>query len=485
METLSKYRVFFDIMIISRIRGERMKIFVDTCIYINSKYNFNEDSDFGRLLRHAKQKKYDLVSTELTNNEIKKHINISIEEVYNGWKSMQKNAIKYRGLNGTAFAFIKTVISKEDLVKETQDSFGKYIQDSQMTIYGYSKLRIESVMDAYFKNEAPFELNDKKKNEFPDAIVIDILKNEIDLVNNTLIVITEDKGFSAAFSRVKNVLTFKKINDYLDSVNRQEALYNELIKYYSDGNNTSNITNQVKNFIENNYDNIDIDGKIYDRNGMFDGYEYDEIEINSIAIESVKLNKVEEIIEEENVTKITAEFLMEILVDADCRFFDENNSIWNSEDKEYGYKSYGYVTEQHKRMIEVSFSLKYKNEERMIYEETIDDSFHLYLDADSLLSREEHLDDYYDYGLKVIKKVNCVNCSKDFSINFSNFVEETSSWDNGDDKMGVETQYFIEQQTVACPHCGKEYVISGSYNEYPEGALDLDETEVTPLNKID
>lgn len=458
-----------------------MKIFVDTCIYVNSKYNFNEDSDFGRLLRHAKQNKYNLVSTELTVNEIKKHMNQNIEEVYNSWKKMQKNAIKYRGLNGAAFTFIKTIISKEDLVKETQDSFSKYIQDSQMMIYGYNKLKIENVMDAYFNTEAPFEPNERKKNEFPDAIVINILKNEIDLVNDTLIVITEDKGFSAGLSGVKNVSTFKKINDYLDNVNRQETLYNELISYYSDENNTLNVTNQVKSFIENNYDSIDIDGRVYDRKGMIDGYEYDEIEINSIDIESVRINKVEEIIEGENITKITAEFLMEILVDADCRFFDEDNSIWNSEDKEYGYRSYGYVTEQHRRMIEVSFSLKYKNDERVFFEETIDDSFHLYLDADSLLSREEHLEDYYDYGLKVIKKVNCSNCSKDFSINFSDFVEETSSWDNGDHKMGVETQYFIEEQTVKCPNCGKEHVISGSYNEYPEGALDLDETEITPL----
>ena len=51
--------------------------------------------------------------------------------------------------------------------------------------------------------------------------------------------------------------------------------------------------------------------------------------------------------------------------------------------------------------------------------------------------------------------------------------------------MGTETEYTIECDEYTCPNCEKKFSFHGSIWEYPEGALNLNDIVIEPIDSIE
>ena len=76
-----------------------------------------------------------------------------------------------------------------------------------------------------------------------------------------------------------------------------------------------------------------------------------------------------------------------------------------------------------------------------------------------------------------IKVLKCPKCGTKIKENWLEYQsEEANCYER---EMGAETQYIIEYEDYECPNCHSVLKISGSLWEYPEGAYNMDDIEVS------
>ena len=79
--------------------------------------------------------------------------------------------------------------------------------------------------------------------------------------------------------------------------------------------------------------------------------------------------------------------------------------------------------------------------------------------------------------------IACPCCGKDFDFYFDEFVTDTDV--DEDRGMGEETEYVIECEEFECPKCSESMSIFGSIWEYPVGALNDTQLEITSISDDD
>lgn len=71
---------------------------------------------------------------------------------------------------------------------------------------------------------------------------------------------------------------------------------------------------------------------------------------------------------------------------------------------------------------------------------------------------------------------SCPHCHQEVSGNCEAFLIDTNFYER---EMGPEVEYTIDCDSMECPHCGREFALSGSIWEYPEGVENLNDLEAT------
>lgn len=81
-------------------------------------------------------------------------------------------------------------------------------------------------------------------------------------------------------------------------------------------------------------------------------------------------------------------------------------------------------------------------------------------------------------------RVRCRRCHEIITVFADELEVEVSSYDHGENGMGDETIYDI-QHDMECPECGADISIHITGNEYPVGAYDYDDSQVSGADFID
>ena len=81
-------------------------------------------------------------------------------------------------------------------------------------------------------------------------------------------------------------------------------------------------------------------------------------------------------------------------------------------------------------------------------------------------------------------RVRCRRCHEVITVFADELEVEVSSYDHGENGMGDETIYDI-QHDMECPECGADISIHITGNEYPVGAYDYDDSQVSGADFID
>lgn len=79
--------------------------------------------------------------------------------------------------------------------------------------------------------------------------------------------------------------------------------------------------------------------------------------------------------------------------------------------------------------------------------------------------------------LKPVSKV-CPYCSKNIDINLDDFIVDSRKV--AERGMGCEIEHTIECDEFICPYCSKPMSINGEVYEYPQGDIEVDNSQVEP-----
>lgn len=210
----------------------RFSVFLDSNIFIRAKYSF-ADGPLSNLKKHCDHGGVALFTNDIIINEVRNHIHNDVDEVARKAKNSIKNHPELvHAISPTVYESIKDTILNAPAALASQ--YEQYMRGA--TVLPIDGLSMASLFTDYFQNTAPFEKNETKKHEFPDAVAIMSIKRYLEENSGSVLhVVTDDGGWHNALSSVDGVVLYKSVHDLLNEIAKQEKeLYARISQYMGD-----------------------------------------------------------------------------------------------------------------------------------------------------------------------------------------------------------------------------------------------------------
>ena len=313
-----------------------LSVFIDTNVFIQCKYNFGDSGTLDRIVNLVQLGKVKLVLSDIVINETRKHLKDLARDSIESINKARNDILKKIDLSNFTGIDVHNFLDIEinrDISSEIQMGFNNFLSNTNALVLESSKVSVDSILLDYFENKLPFEDSGKKKNEFPDAIMAHRIKMEYS-ITNPIWIISGDKGFLSSFSGLDGINCLNSLNALFDLISQDDQVMYNLAQSYFD--NKGNLLTLSKKIVEVMQESeIEIDGLDSDRKGSFEGYSYDDVDILKIDLTAIDLFSINEI----QGTNIFATLKCKAKIKANCFFDDIDNSIWDSEEKEFLYLS--------------------------------------------------------------------------------------------------------------------------------------------------
>lgn len=459
-----------------------IEVFLDTNVFDSQYYDFHN----GKLLRLkqlVKEGKIVVLLSKVVVGESKRHIERNITDMQNALKKpfdkelaklgyetkcTGQQAIKILGeTNKYDFLYKMSDRSlKDEMIKDAIAQFDLFIFNIKARILDSSGVDINSIISDYFDKRPPFEERKDKKSEFPDAFIMAKIRMFAKQHSQSICVVSNDKAFKD-LEKSPNIRVFSKLQDFFRFINPYEDWLERVKSYLDVPEQHDNICKMIKEKIQDI--NPYIDGENYDRKGIVDGFDYEETEISEVNDVTFKFESVDSV----NNGDLTVTLDCKAKIYADCTYFDESDSVWDSEEKDYIFRNYGNTEETH--VVEFEGILKLKvDDEKIVATNSI--QFDFTLDQNTRISRTIIEDNPVANYLNS-REFICPNCGKIIVVN--NLADYMGCVNSEEREMGTENQYSFEDKYIdECPKCYHKFKIDGNVWEYPIGVINLDELKI-------
>ena len=321
-----------------------LAVTIDTNIFDAAKFDLCDTSSLKTLENYVKNGKIKVVLSDIVVRESKRHIAARVKEVCGIVNTARNSALKVYnehlissiGMN----EMFRIVESEDDIIAKEEKVFDDFLCAIDAEILGTDLIDINSVLSDYFGAKPPFEESGKKKSEFPDAFIAQQIRNRFG-ETETVIIVSNDKGFIRACQESENRLFFNSLGALYNAISKEDAAYDDTIAVIKELQ--LRISAAVKEHIKGN-ENIDVRGLSYDKDGIESGYDYSEFYLHSISDVTFSVHSVDEI--SENISIVTLSCKADI--SADCYYEDYANAPWDPEEKEYVFVDTIKMREEHK-----------------------------------------------------------------------------------------------------------------------------------------
>ncbi len=366
-----------------------VSVFIDTNVFEAAKFDFSSTSVLNKLIEFVDEGYIKIYLSNIVVYEVTNHIKKHVKEICNKRKKLHGEIFKLLAepnLELTSFSDAFSNINKNKLEDEMVKLFDDFLKKSAAEILNSEGVDCNKIVLDYFHFEPPFENNDKKRHEFPDAIMAAKLRNVFS--NSELHIIGTDKGLKKALENIEDFVFHESLKEMFDLINKEnESVYSDIKEFIeSDQSFAINMKNDIYNYIMDN--NVDVDGCKYDRNGVADGHVYDEtyvMDVSEINFEFYSIDRIST-----DIVSVTLQAAANIVVD--CSYFDEENSAWDNEEKEYILEVTGKVLETHKAEFDIEVEIKINDNDYEIYDIFMD----IVLDEDTCIHKDYDWNEFED-----------------------------------------------------------------------------------------
>lgn len=257
-----------------------------------------------------------LLDQDILHKEIINHISesIAVSRFRKLCLSFEKNKDLLRFLE-FPFESISEQLMTIDMNQKVVKAFENFYKSAHLLPYPDAN----NIFNQYFNNTAPFKKTGEKKSEFPDAFVIESVKDYLQSENKTVLVLSTDSDWEEAFSGVSNVIFKKSLNEAISLLQEESDIIDVLY-------------NLLEREIENEINDL-VDYECYD----IDDYELvdDDLEVTEASVNYLHSDKI--VLKLTNDTVII-KCIAELNVGGRATVFDDNRSVWDSEDHNYVYR---------------------------------------------------------------------------------------------------------------------------------------------------
>lgn len=335
-----------------------LNVTIDSNVFDANKYDLAEDSTLSLLISYVEKHKIKVILSNIVVNEISKHIQNKAYEIAAVVNNMRKDVMKSYPENlirNVDVEYILTKVDRKEMAQKAKVELNAFLDKLDLEILDSSAVDVEKIFSDYFEFKPPFEDNDKKRKEFPDAFAAAQIKKRF---NNgeKLAIVSADKGFKKACGNSSNYIFFDSLGELYDTLNKVEENYNKSVAYID--NLSYVICERIKDIIWEN-DCVDVIGVSYDKDGVQDGYDYSETMVEYVSNVSSRIHTIDEISEEH----VSATLVCSADIDVDCYYEDYNNAAWDSESKSYFYVETKAIKEIHTARFGVRVEINVKSGE--------------------------------------------------------------------------------------------------------------------------
>ena len=309
--------------VIAKLYDRITNVLVDTSAYVMVDCDFMgiKAPKLPSFFSILKEKNIKLVSCSILDNEILEKIEekSSICKEYREFCSKLdkcKDAIiRLNGCDENTLNTIGNIKLKNEIYQTYKEYYSNAIQ--------LDFVSPEIIFKRYFALEPPFMPKKNKKNEFPDAFVIEAAKQYIEAnKEEVLLVVTNDNDWIESFSCLENVVILKDINSVIEIFTKDYIAKDEI--------------NEVIRVSFN-----DIEKKIVEcmENEEFYISEFDFED--RIKILRAKVDDIKDVFPLQKTNSslfVCAKVLISII--GTGTVFDQENSIWDEVEREYFIKKY-------------------------------------------------------------------------------------------------------------------------------------------------
>lgn len=326
---------------------ETRLVFIDTCAYQNKNFQFS-DHILQKLQNLLEEDKIQLLITDITKKEIEEHL-------------LKKSTLAIKKLNDYIHADGKILratpelsihsifdkITKHDVFNNINSKFNEFLESPHIENISIKDVNPEVIFNKYFANEPPF-ISEAKKHEFPDAFVLEAVKDVAKSRHLKIYIISTDGDMKAYAEKDENCIHLNSIDELVDLVLRNDQ---ELLEPITFADNVflsleDKIIQRAKRTLEESQFEVE-----------FEGYEYLDEEVYDLEIDKIVIaNKT--LIE---ITEESAEYEVEFEVELTATYMlpDYESSPWDPEDKVYVFLRKNKITKTHKQKYSANIDIIY------------------------------------------------------------------------------------------------------------------------------
>lgn len=364
-----------------------LNVTIDSNVFDANKYDLSEGSPLSHLISYVEKQKIKVIMSNIVVDEISKHIQDNAYEIATMVNNLRKEAKKKFSDNliiNVGMEYVLTSANRNEMAQKAKESLMGFLEKLDIEIMDSSAVDVETIFKDYFNFKPPFENNDKKRKEFPDAFIAAQIRERFKNGEKVAIV-SADKGFKQACGSSTNHMFFCSLGELYNTLTKEEKDYNESVEYIK--KMSSIICERIKDVISEN-DCVDVNGVTYNKDGIQDGYDYSETIVEKVSNISSKIHTIDEISEDQ----VSATLVCMADFDMDCYYEDYDNAAWDSDSKSYVYVETRRIKEIHRARFGVRVELDVKSGEFRL------SKFMVTLGEDSRKERFEITDvEDYDY----------------------------------------------------------------------------------------
>lgn len=198
-------------------------VFLDTEVFVEANFGYTSPR-LAAVADLAKQARIRVFLTDLTVREIKTNIKEAIDRA----AATRPPPI----LRNSSLPQVRALLEPLDVTAVENELVGQleeFIRAAGTTVLPIEDESLRPVLDNYFNRVPPFGPG-KNKAEFPDALVLETLKEWCRVEGRGMAVVTRDEGMKAACSDVGPLFDFADLPKYLDTVASEDEALSEFIR---------------------------------------------------------------------------------------------------------------------------------------------------------------------------------------------------------------------------------------------------------------
>ncbi|MEJ1343140.1 MAG: PIN domain-containing protein [Candidatus Sedimenticola sp. (ex Thyasira tokunagai)] len=293
-------------------------VFIDTQVFERHHFKF-ENPSLSRLHELAQEGEIKILISDVVDREVEQHLSDRLSEIHRCNNKLLRCVSILESQAPEGAVELLESLKEFDYKNAANARWSKYKEDAQIEVLSCKDIDVQEVMNRYFNQRYPFQ-EGKKKSEFPDAVSILSLKKWQEPNQEIVYVIGKDGDFEGYCAEDQTLISIDDIKVYLDICNTTlETIKNPTAYVHQlfDTDIDHVVQNVASAFLDCEF--------TYENNWEADVYEKKINDFQLCDMNVIAVNDEYAVISATANVNFTANIIGP----------DYDNSMWDSEDKEY------------------------------------------------------------------------------------------------------------------------------------------------------